>query len=164
MEPGHRSASADALGKSLVPALAGPLLIVAGVLFLRKEGLGRPAATIGGLTLALGMAGSAVVLTMPFAATLAWTALALGGAAGFLHARGAVRVLAWLALTALALSQVAAAHFTNGLLIALLEVSTYVLLRSILQVKRGERSLRAAFVIGVGLFASLPLLAAAVWV
>src|SRR5438105_4059377 len=259
MEPGHRSASAAALGKSLVPALAGPLLIVAGVLvllhgfwlspkltnqhvdllafwyprwcflgqslssghvptwlpyqaggvpfasdpqsgwldlpvmvlfstlscaralgliivfhpalaglglylFFRKEGLGRPAATIGGLTLALGMAGSAIVLTMPFAATLAWTALALGGAAGFLHARGTAQALAWLALTALAMSQVVAAHFTNGFLIALLEVGTYVLLRSILQVRRGERSLRAAVVMGVGLFASLPLLAAAVWV
>ena len=34
MEPGHRSASAAALGKSPVPALAGPLLIVAGVLVL----------------------------------------------------------------------------------------------------------------------------------
>src|SRR5438105_8206746 len=196
MEPGHRSASAAAAAKSLVPPLAGPLLIVAGVLvllhgfwlspkltnqhvdllafwyprwcflgqslssghiptwlpyqaggvpfasdpqsgwldlpvmvlfstlscaralgliivfhpalaglglylFFRKEGLGRPAATIGGLTLALGMAGSAVVLTMPFAATLAWTALALGGAAGFLYARGTARALAWLALAIL---------------------------------------------------------------
>jgi hypothetical protein len=146
-------------------AVLNPLAAGLGMyLFFRHEGVGRAAATVGGLTLSLVMAGSVVVLTMPFAGTLAWTALALAGASGYLHARTPIRVLAWLAFTAFALSQVAATHFTNGFLMAVIEVGLYVLLRSILQVTRHERSLGMAILMGVGLFAAFPLLAAAVLV
>jgi hypothetical protein len=144
----------------LSPVLAG----LGMYLFFRHEGLRRAAATVGGLTLALPMAGSVVALTMPFAATLGWTAMALGGASGYLHARTPIPILGWLAFTAFALSQVAAAHLTNGLLIAGIELGLYVLLRSILQVRAHERPVGLAVLMGVGLFAAFPLLAAAVFV
>ena len=67
--------------------------------FFRHEGVGRPAATIGGLALALPIAGSNVALSMPFAGTLAWTSLSLAGASGFLWARTTVGRVGWLAFT-----------------------------------------------------------------
>jgi hypothetical protein len=132
--------------------------------FFRHEGLGRPASTVGALTLALPMAGSVVALSMPFAGTLAWTALALAGASGYLHARTTARLIGWLALTGLALSQVAAAHLTHGLLTAVLVVGLYVAARSILQVREKRRSALGAIGLGVGLLAAFPVLAAAVFV
>jgi len=139
--------------------------VIAGVgmyAFFRLESVGRPAATVGGLTLALAMAGSVVALSMPFAGMLAWTAVALAGAAGYLHARVGVGMLAWLGLTVFALSQVAAAHLTNGLLMAVLVVGLYVASRSVVLVRAGSRSALSAVVAGVGLFAAFPVLAAAV--
>ena len=53
----------------------------------------------------------------PFAGMLAWIAVALAGAAGFVHARERIPMIAWFALTGFALSQVAAAHLTDGLLL-----------------------------------------------
>src|ERR671922_2916643 len=84
--------------------------------FGRNEGLGRPAATVGGLTIALGMAGSSTVLSLPFAGTLAWTAVALAGASGYLRSRRPGAMIRWLALTGLAWWQIAGAHLTHGLL------------------------------------------------
>src|SRR5206468_4013185 len=43
--------------------------------FLASEGVSRPAATVGGLALALPVAGSIYLLSLPFAGTFAWTAL-----------------------------------------------------------------------------------------
>jgi hypothetical protein len=130
--------------------------------FLRLEGVRRPAATVGGLTLALSMAGSAVSLSVPFSGTLAWTALGLAGAAGYLHARGLPRRLAWLAVTELCLSQIAAAHLTDGLVIGVLVIGLYVVARSIAQVRAGHRSPASALLVAVVPFALIPLLAAAV--
>lgn len=141
--------------------------VIAGVgmyAFFRLEGVGRPAATVGGLTLALSMAGSVVALSMPFAGTLAWTAVALAGGAGYLHARRGVALLGWLGFTAFALSQVAAAHLTHGLVIAVLMVGLYVAARSVLQVRAGVRSGLSAVAAGLGLFAAFPVLAAAVFI
>src|SRR5436190_10108605 len=115
-----------ALGLVIV---ANPVIAGLGLyLFGRNEGLGPPAAAVGGLTLSLGIAGSVVVLSMPFAAVLAWTAMALAGAAGYLRATnsGWVRRLLWIGLTEFSLSQVATAHITDGLIIAGLVVGLYV--------------------------------------
>ena len=131
--------------------------------FLRHEGLGRPAATVGGLTLALTMTGSSVVLSLPFSGTLAWTAMTLAGASGFLMERQRVRRVAWVALTAFSWSQLAGAHLTHGLLMGSGVVALYVLARSAVQVRSGERSTRAALLLAAGLLA-LPLLSAAVLV
>jgi hypothetical protein len=124
--------------------------------FFRQEGVGRPAATVGGLTLALTMAGSVVALSMPFSGTLAWTAVALAGAAGCLHAATTVRLLGWLGLTAFALSQVAAVHLTHGLLMAALVVGLYIMARA------GQRFRGGALAAGLSLFVAFPILAAAV--
>jgi hypothetical protein len=145
---------------ALNPVIAGLGLYA----FFRLEGVGRPAATVGGLTLALTMAGSVVALSMPFAGMLAWTAVALAGAAGYLHARSGVGMLGWLGLTAFALSQAAAAHLTHGVVMAILVVGLYVASRSVLQVQGRERSARGALAAGLGLFAAFPVLAAAVFI
>jgi hypothetical protein len=131
-------------------------------LFLRLEGLGRPAASVGGLTLALGMSNSVVVLSMPFAATIGWTVLSLAGTSGFLRARAPLHALAWLALTSLGLSQVAAAHLTSGLLLAFVVVGLYMVARTLAQIRARERSPLAAVLRGLAPFAAFPLLAAAI--
>ncbi|HJP66422.1 MAG TPA: YfhO family protein, partial [Actinomycetota bacterium] len=91
-----------------------------------------------------------------------WTALALAATAGYLHADGWPRRLGWLAGAELCLTQVAAAHLTDGLLIALLAVGLYAVARSISQVREGARSAGAAVGMIVVPFVILPLLAAGV--
>ncbi len=145
---------------TLQPILAGLGMYV----FFRQEGLGRPASTAGGTTLALTMSGSVVALSLPFAGMLAWTALSLAGASGFLHARTTVRRLAWFAFAELSLSQIAAAHLTDGLLIGAGVVALYVLARSIVQVRAGTKTAGRAALLGLALFAAFPLLSAAVLV
>jgi hypothetical protein len=85
--------------------------------FLRSEGISRPAATVGGLVLALPLAASGLLLNVPFAATFAWTALVLAAASRVFHAATWSARLAWIALTALAWGQLAASHFSQGLII-----------------------------------------------
>jgi hypothetical protein len=139
--------------------------IVAGLglyVFFRNEGTSRTAAAVGGLTVSLSIASSVVALSMPFAGTLAWTAVALAGAAGYLHARTPARTLGWLGVTAFGLSQVAAALLTDGLLIATAALVPYLILRSIAQVRAGERRGRTAALLAFALLASFPVLAAAI--
>jgi hypothetical protein len=143
---------------TLQPILAGLGLY----LFFRNERVGRPAATVGGLTLALIMAGSAISLSVPFSGTLAWTALALAGAAGYLHAGALGPRLGWLAFTELCLIQVAAAHLTDGLVLAAVVLGLYLVARSVSLVRSGQRSPGSAALMVVGVFAVFPLLAAAI--
>ena len=145
---------------TLQPALAG----LGMYWFLRNEGLGRPAASVGGLTLSLTMAGSVVVLSLPFSGALAWTALSLAGASGYLHSRTRLSLLVWLALTAFAWSQIAGAHMTNGLLMGTAVLLLYVVVRSALQVRTGQRGARAAVAMGASLLLTLPVLSAAVFI
>ena len=56
--------------------------------FLRKEGLGRIAATAGGLSLSMAVSASILAISLPFAGTLAWTPLILVGASGFFARAG----------------------------------------------------------------------------
>jgi hypothetical protein len=151
---------ARALGAfiTLQPVLAGLGLY----LFLRNEGTGRPAATVGGLALSLGMAGSRVAISLPFAGTLAWTALGLAGVSGYLHARSTRRAIGWLALAGLSVSQIAAAHLTDGLLTGLLVIGAYVVARTASQVRRQERTLGASLGRVAVLAVATPLLSAAV--
>jgi hypothetical protein len=132
--------------------------------FFRHEGVGRPAATAGGLTLALTMTGSAIVLSLPFSGTLAWMAMALAGASGYLHARSPSPRIGWLGFTALALSQVMAAHLTDGLLLTLMVVGAYAVLRLVAQIRAGERRWWPAAGLLGALFGAAPVLAAAVLV
>ncbi len=158
--PAMSCARAFGLFIVLQPVLAGLGLYW----FFRNEGLGRPASTVGGLTVALAMCGSVVALALPFAGTLAWTAMSLAGASGLVHASRAGPRLGWFALTELALSQIAAAHLTDGLLIGLAVVALYLVARLPVQVRTGGLSARAAIGLGVGVFAAFPLLSAGVLV
>ena len=130
--------------------------------FLRLERFGRAAATIGGLVLALTIAGSAVVLTMPFSASIAWTTVALAAAAGYLREDEAWRGGLWAALLVFALSQVAAAHLTDGLLMSVIVTGLYMLSVAVRQVGRGERTWRQVAARAAMAFVLFPFLAAVV--
>ena len=129
--------------------------------FLRIERLDRPVATVGGLILALSMAGSSIALSMPFSGMLAWTAVALAGAAGFMRSRRLAGQIGWLAMTNLALSQVAGAHLTDGLVVGVGVVGLYVLGRIVTDVRSDERRLGRSGLAAVALFGAFPFLAAA---
>ncbi|MBA3727868.1 MAG: YfhO family protein [Actinobacteria bacterium] len=153
---------ARAIGLLIVlnPILAGLGLY----LFFRAEGLGRVASTAGGLTLSLAMTGASVVLSLPFAGFLAWTSVALAGAAHYLRSRTTLGFLGWGGVTALAWSQVAGAHLTHGLLMATFILGLYVTVRLLRQIRAGERRLAAAALLAGALFVALPILSAAVLV
>lgn len=123
---------------------------------LRKEGLGRIAATAGGLSIAMAISASTVAISLPFAGTLAWTPFVLVGASGFLSARGPRRV-GWLALAAVAWGQVAASHLSHGLLICTAFVTAYVIARSIRDGRNGTVPVRTAALLGLAFLAFLPL-------
>lgn len=132
--------------------------------FLRAEGTGRPAATVGGLTLALSIAGSRTLISLPFSGSLAWTALTLAAAARFVRAVSGSSRVGWLAATAACWSQLAAAHMTDGLLTGSLVVGLYVIARLIADLRdapRGGRAGHAAAVV-VPLVVALPVLSWAI--
>jgi hypothetical protein len=129
--------------------------------FLRKEGLGRIAATVGGLSLAMAAAASIIAISLPFAGFLAWTPFALAGASGFFSSRGATR-FAWMALAALAWSQVAAAHLSHGLAMGTALVVAYVVGRAIHEVRAGALAARTAALFALGFLAFLPLASLAI--
>ena len=67
--------------------VANPLIAGLGLFwFLRLERLSRLAATAGGLSLAMLMSTSEIAISMPFAGAMAWTCVALVGAAGYRRA------------------------------------------------------------------------------
>ena len=86
-------------------------------LLLRGENVSRIAATCGGLVMGLMIAGSKVLVNLPFSDTLAWTAVLLACGARVLRApRWSGRIL-WILVTALAWGQLAAAHLSHGFVI-----------------------------------------------
>ena len=124
--------------------------------FLRKEGLGRIAATAGGLSLSMAVSASILAISLPFAGTLAWTPFILVGASGYVGGSG-WRRLAWLALAAFAWGQVATAHLSHGLVMATGLVVAYVVARGIREVRRGAIRPWAAVGWSLALLAFLPL-------
>ena len=118
----------------LQPVLAG-LGIYA---FLRSERLSRTAATVSGLALALVMAGSYIGLSTAFAAALAWTAVMLAGASRLMRAATWPARLGWLAATALAGGQLAAAYASNGLAIGAAALGVYLVVRVIDDLRSGR--------------------------
>ena len=84
---------------------------------LRGEKVSRIAATCGGLVMGLLIAGSKVLVNLPFSDTLAWTAVLLACGARMLRSpRWSSRIL-WLLLSSLAWGQLAAAHLSHGFVI-----------------------------------------------
>jgi hypothetical protein len=107
--------------------------------FLRAEGVDRVAATVGGLVLSLGVAGSRMAVNLPFSATVAWTPVLLATAARYLRTSSWPARLGWLTLTALAWGQLAAAHLSHGFVIGSGALLAYVVARSVSEVRAGRR-------------------------
>src|SRR5205823_3682198 len=95
-------------------------------------------ATVGGLVLAMAMAGSYISLSMPFAGSLAWTALTLAGASRLLRARSWPARLGWLLATAAAWGQLAGAHMSNGLLMGTAALFLFIAVRLASAARAGE--------------------------
>jgi len=126
-----------------------PILAGLGVYwFCRGEGASRVAATFGGVALGVGLAGSSVVLALPFSAAFAWTALTLAAASRLLRARTWAARLAWLGLTALAWGQLAAAHPSTGFVLGSLAIVAYLVARIVSDREhRGTAALLAALLL-----------------
>jgi hypothetical protein len=124
--------------------------------FLRREGLGRIASTIGGLSLAMAIAASVVAVSLPFAGTLAWTPFVLVGASGWFGSSGWRRA-GWLALGAIAWGQVATAHLSHGLVTATGIAAAYVVARALHEVRAGRLERSHATWLAVGFLTFLPL-------
>jgi hypothetical protein len=125
--------------------------------FLRGEGVSRAGATVGGLLLAMAVASSRIALALPFAGTLAWSAVLLALGSRYLSARTWTGRLGWAAATALAWGQLAAAHMSHGLVIGTGILLAYALARTIREIREGTRSGRDALVLAGLLVAALPL-------
>ena len=135
-----------------------PILAGLGIYwFLRAERVSRPAATAGGLVIALTIAGSRLVVDLPFPAALAWSALLLAAAARCLRADGWPARLGWVLLTAIAWGQIAAIHLSHGLVIGTLAFVCYAAARTVVDVRAGRRSVRDRATLLLVLAAAFPL-------
>jgi hypothetical protein len=136
----------------LQPLLAGLGLYA----FMRREGVIRIAATMGGLSVAMIMCASSIGVALPFAGTLAWTPWVMLGASGWLSSKAWWRRLLWLALAAFAWSQVATSHMSHGLFMCTLMVAVYLLAKLWTRVRRKEIGWVSALGLGLGFMAFLP--------
>ncbi|MGH2724476.1 MAG: hypothetical protein ACRDI0_09475 [Actinomycetota bacterium] len=135
----------------LQPVLAGLAMYA----FLRSEELSRVAATVGGLAMAMAIAGSRVAVSLPVAGALAWSAVLLALASRALRAPTWSSRLGWVALAAVAWGQLAAAHLSHGLALGTAAVLLYGTARATADVRAGRRSGAQAVVLGVVFVAAL---------
>jgi hypothetical protein len=124
--------------------------------FLRTERLSRPAATVGGLALAMPLASSYQVLNLPFSGAVAWTAVLLAVAARFLRAERWPARLGWLLAAGVAWGQVAGANLTDGLMIATGALALYAAARLVGDVRAHTRPRGQALAMAGLLAAALP--------
>src|SRR5919198_3921472 len=123
--------------------LAQPILAGLGVYwFCRSERISRSGATVGGLVLASSIAGSELAVSLPFAATLAWTALLLAAASRFVHSRGWPGRLVWALVTVAAWGQLVAAFASNGAALGTLALGAYVVTAAWRLIRTGQKTLR----------------------
>lgn len=125
--------------------------------FLRTEETSRAAATAGGLVLALAIAGSFIGSYVPFSSSLAWTAVLLAAGARYVRSARWSGRLAWALAAALAWGQVAAAHLSDGMVLASVALGVYVATRTVQQVREGVVGWRLASSRFLLLYAVLPL-------
>ena len=144
----------------LHPLLAGLGLYA----FLRIERLSRVAATVAGVSLTAMMTTSELVLSMPFAGTVAWTTVVLVAAATFRRAERTSSRIAWLSLGAFAWSQVANAHLSHGLVMCSLLVAAFLVGHLAVDAREGTRRWRSAAVPTLTFLVVLPLASLAVLV
>jgi hypothetical protein len=135
-----------------------PLLAGLGLYaFLRQERVSRPAATVGGLVLALGISDAALVSSLPFSGAIAWTAVLLAAAARYTTRPTWGGRILWLVITAFAWGQIAAAHFSVGLLIGTGALVGYGVAKSVHEVRTKAWSVRDVAVLALLLILALPL-------
>jgi hypothetical protein len=135
-----------------------PILAGLGIYwFARNERFSRVAATTSGLVLALVISESRLALSLPFAGTLAWSAVSLACCSKYLGAATWQRRLLWGGVTAAAWGQLAAAHFSVGLVIGSGAILTYIVVKARENTRDGTWSLRGALLFG-GLLAVMAVL------
>jgi hypothetical protein len=136
--------------------------------FLRREGLSSPAATTGGLALALGLCASRLVLFLPFPSAFAWTAVLLWCCSGAFHARTSSGRIGWALGASVAWGQLAGAYFSHGLILGTAAVLFYLGAKTVGGVRAGTHpgrgslallGLLALAFVGVNLAFLLPRLA-----
>jgi hypothetical protein len=125
--------------------------------FLREERISLPGATIGGLLLAMAVATSRTALALPFAGTLAWSAVLLACGARYLSAHMWPGRIGWAAAAAVAWGQLAAAHMSHGLIIGTGLLLAYAVARVTGEIRAGRRTTRDALLLSALLVAALPL-------
>lgn len=131
--------------------------------FLRTEGLSGPSATVGGLLLAMAVATSRTALALPFAGTLAWSAMLLACGSRYLSAPGWSSRIGWAAASALVWGQLAAAHLSHGLILGTGLLLAYGVARVTGDIRAGRRSRSDALLQTALLLAALPLVNLAVF-
>jgi hypothetical protein len=140
-----------------------PILAGLGIYwFARAEGLSRPSATVAGAVLGLGLAGSGLALSLPFAGSLAWTAVLLAAAARYFRAQRWSSRLAWALGAGAAWGQMAGAHFSVGMVMGTLAFVFYVLAKTWKAVAEREWELGDVLRAGGLLLVALPLVNLAV--
>lgn len=140
------------------PVIAGLALFS----FLRIERLSRLAATAAGLSLAMLMCTSEIAISMPFAGAIAWTCVALAGAAGYRRATRWSARLGWLAIGGLAWSQVATAHMSHGLVVCTALLVAYLAAGAVFDVRDHDMAAPSAAGRSALFLVALPLLSLAV--
>jgi hypothetical protein len=130
----------------LQPVLAG----LGAYAFLRSEDVSRPAATVSGVVLSLGLSGSFLVASFPFAGTIAWMCLTLAAAARLVRTTAPKARALWILLTAFAWGQLAATHLSNGLVTGTMALVAYLAARAVADHRSGRRRLaRSSATVGV---------------
>jgi hypothetical protein len=125
--------------------------------FLRSEGLPRPSASVGGLVISLGMSGAELVVSLPFAAALAWSAVLLACVSRYLRASRWSSHLVWGLLAALAWGQLAAAHFSAGLLMGTMALVAFLVAKIFGPARVRRLSIGKGLLLAAVLVVSLPL-------
>jgi hypothetical protein len=134
-----------------------PMLAGLGVYwFLRGERASRPAATVGGLVLSLGIAASITVVAMHYAGMLAWSAVLLATASRCLQARTWPARLGWIALVAAAWGQLTATFLSAGALVGTGALAAYAIYRLPTEIRAGRLGRAQAAVLVALLLAALP--------
>src|SRR5207249_358888 len=79
-----------------------------------------------------------IALSMPFAGTLAWSALLLAAGSRFMRAETWPARIGWSIAVALAWGQLAGAHMSNGLLMGTSALLLYVVVRLVADARAGR--------------------------
>ena len=118
-----------------------PILAGLGVYaLLRSERLERPAASLGGIALALVMADSFIGLSLAASSSIAWTALMLAATSRFLRAETWPGRIGWGVATAAAWGQLAGAYMSTGLAVGTAGLLVFLVVRSVADVRSRRRS------------------------